>query len=232
MLLIVSPSSVRQPAKLSARNVPKRLLDLGITLFPRGERPRGIFLRTILEKSLPRYIVALTPFPILLWLNPDTAFGMSQAPLLMAGVVLLVETYVLAIPSKEARRKLIDKAEAERSLDRFRLRGTEILSAIAARRGMTAGTLHLVVEQSGLARIPPLTYASVQAEGDGPDMARGFLDLDAEERALIADRLFDADLPEKLLHRVNLSEHRFLRSVAFDAASVSAHARLAAMGAR
>jgi len=225
MLMFASRSSVLNPGALETRRVPRRLLDLGVVLWPRVPPWRALFWRVLFEKSLPRYAVALAPFPVIVLLRPDLALGMSQAPLLMFAVVLFVETYVLAIPGKEARRRLIDRAEAARALDSLRVAGREALARIAARRGLAEGTLHLVVEQSAMARVPPLTVISVQAEGPRPH----FLDLDAGERAILGDALFGAGLTERTLHRANLAEGTCLRTVALDAASVSAHARLAAM---
>lgn len=225
MLMIASRATVLNRAWLETRRVPKRLLDLGVVLYPRRGIGGALFWRAVFEKALPRYLVALAPFPLILLVRPDLALGMSQAPLPMFAVVLFVETYVLAIPNREARRRLIAPAEAARALDRLGVRAREVLARIAARRGLAEGTLHLVVEQSGLARVPPLTVVSVQAEGPEP----GFLDLDAAERAMLEGELFAEGLSERLLHRVNLAENVQFRSFAFDARGVSAHARLAAM---
>jgi hypothetical protein len=144
----------------------------------------------------------------------------------MFGLVYLIETRVLAIPSPEKRRALIDPADAARGLDLLAVRGRRILAGIAAGRGLTEGALTLVVEQSGMARVAPLTIVSVQT-ATGPS----YLDLDEGERAAIAE-LFADGLDERLLQRINLSEDRFVRTVAFEAKAVSAHARLAAMAAR
>ncbi|MEM7710757.1 MAG: hypothetical protein AAF264_08415, partial [Pseudomonadota bacterium] len=70
-------------------------------------------------------------------------------------------------------------------------------------------------------RLAPLTYVSVQSE-DGPKVVA----LDPEERGVIEDSLFQAPLDERLLHRINAAEDKFLREVTLDARSVSAHARL------
>ena len=98
-----------------------------------------------------------------------------------------------------------------------------MLARVAATRGMRVGQLHLVVEQSELGRLPPLTYVSVQSE-DGPEVVA----LDPSERAQIAAALFQPPLDERLLHRINQAEDVFLRDVVLDARQVSAHARLAA----
>jgi hypothetical protein len=89
---------------------------------------------------------------------------------------------------------------------------------------MSEGELALVLEQSELARVTPLTLVSVQSPTPGPHV----LDLDAEERAILETRLFDDDLTERMLHNANLREDRHIREVKVAAESVSAHARLAA----
>jgi hypothetical protein len=100
-----------------------------------------------------------------------------------------------------------------------------VLQRIAADAGLTTGELHLVIEQSPLARVAPFTLVSVQVDGDAPYL----MDLTAAQRDMIATTLFDDDLTERTLQRTNLRENLFLRDVAFDAGTVSAHARLAAL---
>ena len=90
---------------------------------------------------------------------------------------------------------------------------------------MTGGELHLMIEQSGLMRVPPLTFLSVQAGGERPH----YLSLNAAERADLCDTLFAAGLTETGLQRAQLAQNRLETSVAFDPAAVSAHDRLAAM---
>ena len=85
-----------------------------------------------------------------------------------------------------------------------------------------------MVEQSELARVTPLTFLSVQLEG----AAVPYLALDEQERRLLETGLFDDELSEERLLRINIRENDFLRSTMLEAASVSAHARLAAMMAR
>jgi hypothetical protein len=82
----------------------------------------------------------------------------------------------------------------------------------------------LVAEQSELARVPPLTLVSVQSAVPEPHV----MDLDAEDRAILQDTLFDADLTERMLHDANMREGQPIREVRIEARSVSAHARLAA----
>ena len=83
--------------------------------------------------------------------------------------------------------------------------------------------LILVVEQSELARIRPLTFVSVQRDGARPEV----LALTDAEQARMHE-LFDDAFPERVLHLANLQNSEMLRSVALDARGVSAHARLAA----
>jgi hypothetical protein len=82
----------------------------------------------------------------------------------------------------------------------------------------------LVAEQSELARVTPLTLVSVQSAVPEPHV----MDLDVEDRAILQDTLFDADLTERMLHDANMREGQPIREVRIEARSVSAHARLAA----
>ena len=72
--------------------------------------------------------------------------------------------------------------------------------------------------------MPPLTLVSVQSAVPEPHL----LDLDAEDRAILEETLFDEDLTERMLHDVNMREGQPIREVRIEARSVSAHARLAA----
>jgi hypothetical protein len=137
--------------------------------------------------------------------------------------IIIVEMRILRL-SPSARARLLPAEEAARRLDALTFRARALLRKIAARRNLSQGTLHLVIEQSELARIPPLTLVSVQTDWPAPQV----LNLDAEERALLAGGLFDADLSERDLLAANLSEDRYLRDITQEARGVSAHARLAA----
>jgi hypothetical protein len=162
-------------------------------------------------------------------LRPDLALAISQAPLLMFAIVMAIEGNVLSVPTKEKRRKLVDPDEGARRLDLLRLRGRDILTRLAAGRGMQDAVLHLVVEQSALYRVPPLTLVSVQVEAQGEKAKPQMLALTADERAMIAERLFAEGLDEQGLLLVNIAEATFLRDIVLEARSVSAHARLMAM---
>jgi hypothetical protein len=224
MIFIVTPDTVLNRSALETRRVPKPILGRGITLVPRRQVFSRLTLRLIFEHALPRYLIALWPFPVAMLIWPHLALPISQAPLLMFLLIWIVETRVLTIP-RDARAGLIGEVEAERALDTLRVRSTSLLTRIAAGRRITSGDLHLVVEQSELAKVPPLTLISVQCDGDQPRL----LDLDLAERAMIAAELFDDTLSERLLQRVNQSQHEFLRDCILDPATISAHARLAAM---
>jgi hypothetical protein len=89
---------------------------------------------------------------------------------------------------------------------------------------MSEGVLRLVVEQSELARVAPLTLVSVQTDQPKPRL----LSLDAADRAVLAG-LFDADLTERDLLAVNHRDDLYVRDIAQEARAVSAHARLAAL---
>ena len=104
------------------------------------------------------------------------------------------------------------------------MQGRAALTRITAGRGLRDGALRLVVEQSELGALPPLTYVTVQSEA-GPEV----LDLTPDERAVLRDALFAPPLDERTLLRINQAEGAFLREVALDARAVSAHARLAAV---
>jgi hypothetical protein len=54
------------------------------------------------------------------------------------------------------------------------------------------------------------------------------LRLTAQERQIIADRLFQPPMTEALLQRINQSQNTFLRDITLNTKGVSAHARLAA----
>lgn len=227
MLFVLTPSAITNPKALATTSLPKRLLTLGRSVRPHGWLLRRVWWRMLIEHSLVRYVLALAPFPIAILIWPDLALPISQAPILMFGIVLWLETSVLSVPTAARRRALIDADAAARGLDALRARARDLLTRIAARRGLGEGRLHLVIEQSAMARVTPLTLVSVQVDTPAPAV----LDLDAEEVALIEQTLFDAALDEALLHRINLSENTFLRDLPLEARSVSAHARLAAMAA-
>ncbi|WP_245243198.1 hypothetical protein [Pararhodobacter sp. SW119] len=191
------------------------------TLWPREGGAR-LWLRLLFEMELPRYLIALSPFVIAIFVWRDHALAIAQAPIPMLILIYLVEArFLRAGPSQRAR--LIGPDDADRALDLLRARARSILTRIAAARGLVAGRLHLVIEQSDLMRVPVLTLVSVQSE-DGPTL----LNLSPTERALIAETLFAAPLSERLLQHVGIARKIELHDLTLEPAQVSAHARLAA----
>ncbi|MFN3972568.1 MAG: hypothetical protein ACK4L4_14560 [Gemmobacter sp.] len=220
-MFIVSPTTVWNPHVLEVSELPRRIQGR-VTVWPVGGNLQ-LWLRVTFEMELLRYLVVLIPFVFgaLIW--QEHALAIAQAPLLMFMLVYAAETRLLRIPP-EARAALMEAAEAERGLDLLAARGRAILTRIAAGRGLAKGALRLVVEQSDLARIAPLTWVSVQSE-EGPEVIR----LSPAEQALLREGLFAAPLSERALHRINHWENEYLREVRLDARDISAHARLAAM---
>jgi hypothetical protein len=223
-MLILTHDTVRNPDILEVRQLPRKFFGRVVVL-PKGGVGPGLALRMIAEFQLLRYTLALAPFVIVGILWRDTAMPLAQAPLFMLLLIWLVEDRLLR-PSPKRRKRLINAADAERGLDLLRVQGRRALTRIAALRGQRAGELRLVVEQSELSALPPLTYVTVQAE-TGPHGAE-VLSLDAEERAVLREELFRPPLDERLLQRINGAENVFIREVKLDARGVSAHARLAA----
>ncbi len=220
-MFILSPDTVLNASALDIRWLPRRFLGL-TAVWPRGGGVR-LWARLIFEKEVLRYGLTLLPFVAAALIWRDYAVVIAQAPIPMLICIYLVESKLLR--ASEARRKtLVSDAEAEAGLDTLRARAKRLLSRIAARRGLTDGRLHLVIEQSDLLLLPPLTLVSVQAE-EGPDL----LALDAEERAMIADELFAPPLTERALQHIGLARRTGTHDLTFDPATVSAHARMAAL---
>ena len=221
-MFIVSQSTVLNSAALEMRHVPRRFLGR-VTLIPIRGAGAALLLRMIFEVELLRYLAALLPFVVAALIWRDSALAIAQAPLLMFLLIYAVEMRFLRLtPAK--RDMLLDQAEADRGLDLLRVRALSILTRIGSGRALLRGTLHLVVEQSDLARVAPLTLVSVQTE-DGP----AILTLTAAEEALIHETLFRAPLTERQMLLINLCQNEYLRDVRLDLNAISAHARLAAL---
>jgi hypothetical protein len=220
-MLVVAPDTIVNASVLETRSLPKKFLGR-VQLIPR-RGGAGLWLRFVVEMQFVRYMAALVPFMVIPFMSHDLALPVTQAPLAMLLVIAAVELKVLRL-SDRARQRLMSEDEAARIVDAFTFRARQALRRIAARRGMAEGELALVLEQSELARVTPLTLVSVQSPSPGPHV----LDLDADERAILRGVLFDAELTERMLHTANLREERFIREVKVAAESVSAHARLAA----
>lgn len=220
-MLVVTEDTIANRGVLETRSLPKRFFGR-VTLFPR-KAPLGLRLRLLLEIQVLRYFGALAPFVLipLIWRN--TALPISQAPLVMLIAIAAVELRVLRL-SKRARARAVPQDEAARRLDMLAFRARACLRRIAARQGIAAGELRLVIEQSELARVPALTLVSVQTETPEPRL----LSLSDADVAILQDGLFDEVFTEAHLLAVNHREDRYLRDIAQEARAVSAHARLAA----
>ncbi|MBM7067990.1 hypothetical protein [Actibacterium sp. 188UL27-1] len=225
MIFVLTHDAVRRPKLLKTRHIPRKVIGRGIPLWPKTGLRHRLAWRLMLEWALARYFAALLPFPMAILIWPSLALPISAAPLLMFAAIYAVEMRVLAVPNAKAREALIDQAAADRVMDVVRLGSVDALTRIAAGRGLEEGLLHLVIEQSALARVPPLTIISVQQTLDGTR----FVDLDHAEQHMIQDVLFSHGLDEGDLQRTNLRENVFLRAVELDPRSISAHARLQAM---
>lgn len=224
-MFILTPETIWNPHVLEMRQVPRRVFGR-VMIFPRRDAGTGLWLRLIFEMEVLRYLLALVPFLLAAAMYPRYAGAIAQAPLPMLIVIYFLEVKVLRLPQAKARA-LASEAEVERGLDLLRVRAVAVLSKIAAGKGLLEGRLHLVVEQSEIWRMPPLTLVSVQSEA-GPKSGPEVLALTAAERGILAG-LFDEAFSERDLLRINLASKECLRDVGFDVRGVSAHARLAAL---
>lgn len=222
-MFIVAPSTMLNAAALETRQLPKRMIGRIAVLPKRGASPR-LWLRLLFEMQVLRYLLPLVPFVIAMLIWPRLALPIAQAPVPMVLMIALVEMKVLAM-SPDARKRLASEDEIARLRDALRFNATRVLTRLAARRGIEKGEVLLVVEQSELARIAPLTLVSVQAALPEPEV----LDLDPQERDIITDGLFDAEFTQRDLQRLTLAGKENLHSVALDVSTISAHARMAAM---
>ncbi|MCU4652820.1 hypothetical protein N8I71_08245 [Roseibacterium sp. SDUM158016] len=220
-MLIVAPDTIANAGVLETRSLPKKFLGR-VQLVPR-RGGIGLWARFILEMQLVRYLSALIPFMIIPFMSYDLALPVTQAPLAMLVVIALVELKVLRL-SPRARERLMSEDEAARRVDAFAFRAKGALRRIAARKDLREGEIMLVLEQSELARVAPLTLVSVQTAIPEPHV----VNLDAGDRAILDEMLFDADLTERMLHAANLRQDKVIREVKIETRGVSAHARLAA----
>jgi len=221
-LFVLSPDTVWNPGILNFPTAPRKILERGMIL-PRRDASWGFIGRAIFESQVLRFLIAVLPFGIAALIWPAAALPISQAPVVMLMTIGIVELRVLRIP-REKRALMTTEADAARALDTLNFRGRRILAQLAAHRGFQSGALYLVIEQSDMVRVPPMTIASVQV-GEGKSR---LLPLTSEERAIIRDGLFDDAFSERDLFLANQREGEAFRSVAFEARGVSAHARLAA----
>lgn len=220
-MFILTHDTLRNPAILQVRQLPRKFFGR-VTVRPKAALGLGGRLRMFLEFQVVRYTLTLSPLIVIGSLWNVLALPLAQAPILMLVLIWWVEMRLLRVPPQR-RGRLIDAAAADKGLDLLKVQARDVLTRIAALRGMRTGQLHLVVEQSELWHLSPLTYVTVQSE-DGPEVLR----LSEQERQIIEERLFQPPLDERLLQRINQSQNVFLRDIRFDAKGVSAHARLAA----
>ncbi len=220
-MFILSPETVLNRDALQIRWVPRKYMRL-VTLWPRGGGWR-LWLRVIFEREVLRYSLTLLPFVVAALIWRDYAVAIAQAPIPMLIVIYLVESRVLRV-NPDRRGALVSDVEAEAGLDTLRARARRLLGRIAAGRGLRSGRLHLVIEQSDLLRVPPLTMVSVQSD-DGPEL----LALDAAERAMLHEELFAPPLTERALQHIGMAKRIEVHDLTFDPATVSAHARMAAL---
>jgi hypothetical protein len=221
-MLILTKATLWNPGVLETRSLPKKILGR-VFVAPRTASLR-VWGRLLVEMQFLRYAVTLLPFALTPILARDLAVPVMQAPALMVVLVVLVELRLLRL-SARARAAQVGPDEAARRLDRLAFRARACLRRIAARHDLREGTLRLVIEQSDLARIPPLTLVSVQGELPEPQV----LALDADDRDILRQGLFDDDLTERDLLAVNHRDSRYIREITQEARAVSAHARLAAL---
>jgi hypothetical protein len=222
-MIIVSPSTIWNSSALETRTIPKRVLGR-ITILPRNGLGAGTLLRLMFEVQVLRYVLPLIPFVIAMFVWPDLALPIAQAPILMMMVIAFCEMRLLAV-ARDERDKLITDSDMASTVDALRFNATRVLIRLAARRGLTRGDLLLVIEQSQLARIAPLTLVSIQQREPSPLV----LALDADEQRMIRQGLFDDQLTERQLHLVGLRENENLRTISLNTTTISAHARMTAL---
>jgi hypothetical protein len=221
-MLILTNATLWNPGVLETRSLPKKFLGR-VLVVPLTTSFR-IWGRLLVEMQVLRFAVTLLPFALSPILVPDLAVPVMQAPALMVVLVVLVELKVLRLTASE-RAAAVGPDEVARRLDTLSFRARSCLRRIAARHDLREGALRLVIEQSELARIPPLTLVSVQSDTPGPHV----LSLDPEDRDLLLAGLFDDAFSERDLLAVNHRDTLYIREVTQEARAVSAHARLAAL---
>ena len=221
-MLILTNATMWNPGVLETRSLPKKFLGRVLVL-PLNPGFRT-WARLTVELQPLRFLVTLLPFAVAPMMSRDLAVPVMQAPALMLILVFLVEMKLLRLAVK-ARARQVGTDEAARRLDTLAFRARNCLRRIAARHDLQEGTLRLVVEQSELARVPPLTLVTVQSDTPGPHV----LPLDPEDREVLRQGLFDDALTERDLLAVNHRDNRYIREITQEARAVSAHARLAAL---
>ncbi|PZX14476.1 hypothetical protein LX81_02850 [Palleronia aestuarii] len=221
-MFIATHDTLWNPAILETRSLPRKFLGR-VAIVPRRGASTPFLARLAFEAQPLRYGGALVPFVVAMMIWPHLALPIAQAPLIMLAVLALVEMKLLR-HDEASRERLVDDETVARHLATLSFNARSCLREIAARQEIAEGELQLVIEQSELARITPLTLVSVQSATPAPRI----LALDARERDLLDARLFDGEVRETDLQDVNQRQSTFLREFRIEARSVSAHARLAA----
>lgn len=224
-MFIITPKTIPNRAALDFRQIPRRFLGRSF-VWPRGAGWR-LKARVVFEIELLRYLTALAPFAGMALIWRDSALAIAQAPALMALVLYAVEMRFLRL-TPAARAALLDDAARDRLADLLAARGRMILTRIGAGRRLSSGTLYLVVEQSDLARVAPLTFVTVQGEGQG-DGVPEILDLTEAEMALIRDTLFAPPLTEAAMQTLTLSRKDTVSTIRLEMRAIPAHDRMAAL---
>jgi hypothetical protein len=221
-MLILTDATLLNPGVLETRSLPKKFLGR-VFIAPKTASFR-VWGRLLVEMQVLRFAVTLLPFALSPILVADLAIPVMQAPALMVMLVVFVELKLLRLTAS-ARAAQVGPDDAARRLDTLGFRARACLRRIAARHDIREGALRLVVEQSELARIPPLTLVSVQSDLPGPHV----LPLDPDDRDMLHRDLFGEAFSERDLLAVNHRDSRYIREIAQEARAVSAHARLAAL---
>ncbi|MFN7222632.1 MAG: hypothetical protein ACK4MS_01275 [Paracoccaceae bacterium] len=221
-MFIITPKTISNRAALEFRQIPRRFLGRSF-VWPRQGGGWRLKLRVIFEIELLRYLVALAPFAVSALAWRDSALAIAQAPALMVLVIYAVEMRFLRL-SRSARDALLAPAERDRLTDLLAERGRQILTRIGSGRRLAQGALHLVIEQSELARVAPLTFVSIQSD-DGP----AILDLTEADCAMIHETLFAPPLTERMMHTLTLARKDTVSTISLEMRSIPAHARMAAL---
>ncbi len=221
-MLILTDATLCNPGVLETRSLPKKFL--GRVFIAPSTTSFRIWGRLLVEMQFLRFMVTLMPFALTPMMARDLAVPVMQAPALMVLLIVLVELKVLRLTAR-ARAAQVGPDEAARRLDALSFRARDCLRRIAARHDLREGALRLVLEQSELARIPPLTLVSVQSDTPRPHV----LALDPDDRDILGKGLFDDALSERDLLAANHRDNLYLREITQETRAVSAHARLAAL---
>lgn len=219
MIFVLAPSTILNRWTLKAPRLPKLMLAEAGRPWPRRLVLSSAFWRMTAESPILRNAAVVAPIPAAIMGAPDlVTASLALSPILLF-LMLFAEGNVVPV-----RARAGEADNADRVLDLLRLRGRLALTRIAAGRGILQGRLTLVVEQSTLARLPPITLVSVKSAADN-----NVIDLTRDEQKVLRDGLFGEGLDEGALKRVNLLQKTPVREITLDVASISAHARLAGM---